>query len=227
MIPQSLETAIFKKRLAQSLQTEQLAMTTLRVSKHGCVYVTGDVADSVYFVESGQLKLLMLSAVGKECLLSIHTAGDTFGESCLAGSAVRRETAVAMEQSILKRIACGPFLVHLRDHLLLEGFTQYLVNRIAEQQEMIATLLMVDSEHRLGETLLLLARKLGHPDPESTRIDQKITHEELSEMVGTTRPRITHFLRKFRGMGLIRITREHSLIIDEQRLAAYLSSSIS
>jgi CRP/FNR family transcriptional regulator, cyclic AMP receptor protein len=223
MIPQTLETAIFKKRLAQSLQTEQLEMTTLKVAKHDYVYITGDFADSVYFVECGELKLLMLSTEGKECLVSLHTTGDTFGECCLAGSTARRESAMAMEYTILKRIACRTFLVHLTRHSLLEGFTQYLVHRIAEQQEMIANLLMVDSEHRLGETLLLLARKLGHPDPQSTRIEQKITHEELSEMVGTTRPRITHFLHKFRGMGLIQITREHSLIIHEQRLSAYLT----
>jgi CRP/FNR family transcriptional regulator, cyclic AMP receptor protein len=223
MIPQSLETTLFKKSLAQSLQTEQLDTTTLRVAKHDYVYVPGDRADSVYFVESGQIKLLMLSTEGKECLVSIHTAGDTFGEFCLAGSAPRREAAVAMESSVLKRIGCRTFLLHLTRHSLLGGFTQYLVNRIAEQQEMIATLLMVDSEHRLGETLLMLAQKLGHPHPQSTLIQQKITHEELSEMVGTTRPRITYFLSKFRGMGLIQITEEHSLIIHEERLSAYLT----
>jgi len=223
VIAQSQELLCFKKRLSDSLQPGNLDLTTIRVAKHGPIYVAGDVADSVYFIESGQLKLLMLSAEGKECLLSIHTDGDTFGELCVAGLETRRETAIAMEYTVVKRIACRNFLVHLARHSLLEGFTQYLANRIAEQQETIATLLMVDSEHRLGETLLLLAKKLGQPDPHSTRIEQKITHEELSEMVGTTRPRITQFLTKFRGMDLIQITAQHSLIIHEQRLADYLT----
>ncbi|MGH9882421.1 MAG: Crp/Fnr family transcriptional regulator [Pyrinomonadaceae bacterium] len=223
MIPQSHELDIFKNRLRESLQFGSLNFTTLRIAKHSSVYVSGDAADSVYFIESGQLKLLMLSPEGKECLLSIHTAGDTFGELCLAGSGSRRETAMAMEDTVLKRIACRNFFLHMTDHSLLEGFAQYLATRVAEQQEMIATLIMVDSEHRLGETLLLLAHKLGQPDPRSTRIEQKITHEELSEMVGTTRPRITQFLRKFRGMGLIQMTPEHFLIINEKKLTAYLT----
>jgi len=175
MIPQTLETAIFKKRLAQSLQTEQLEMTTLKVAKHDYVYITGDFADTVYFVECGELKLLMLSTEGKECLVSVHTAGDMFGECCLAGSTARRESAVAMEYTILKRIACRTFLVHLTRHSLLERL--HTVPRASDCRTTgdDCKSAMVDSEHRLGETLLLLARKLGHPDPQSTRIEQKIT----------------------------------------------------
>jgi CRP/FNR family transcriptional regulator, cyclic AMP receptor protein len=128
-----------------------------------------------------------------------------------------------MDDTLLKRIPCRSFFAHLKKHLLLEGFVQYLATRVAEQQQIIASLVMVDSEHRLGETLLQLARKLGQRDPRSIRIEQKITHEELSEMVGTTRPRVTQFLRKFRNLGLINLTRENFLIVHEQQLLAYLT----
>lgn len=225
MLTQSDELDDFKKRLRDSLQCANLNFTTIRIARHSHAYVCGDAADSVYFIESGQLKLLMLSPEGKECLLSIHTAGDTFGELCLAGSELRRETAKAMEDTVLKRIGCRSFFLHLTRHSLLEGFVQYLAARVAEQQQVIATLIMVDSEHRLGETLLLLAHKLGQPDLRSTLIEQKITHEELSTMVGTTRPRITVFMRKFRGMGLIEITSEHFLIVKQNALAEYLTRS--
>jgi CRP-like cAMP-binding protein len=69
---------------------------------------------------------------------------------------------------------------------------------------------------------LLLAHKLGQPDPRSIRIEHKITHEELAEMVGTTRPRITEFMLEFRALGLIEITPEHFLIIKEKKLCNYL-----
>jgi CRP-like cAMP-binding protein len=169
------------------------------------------------------IKLLMISSEGKECLLAIHTAGDTFGELCLAGSSPRQETATAMEETILKRITCAQFLLHLTNNSLVEGFVKYLATRVSEQQHVIANLITVNSEHRLGETLLLLANKLGQPDPRSTRIEQKVTHEELSEMVGTTRPRITAFMLKFRDLGLIEISPEHFLIIKEKKLAEYLT----
>jgi CRP-like cAMP-binding protein len=217
-----LSTKDFRKRLDESLRLATLNFPTVNVGKHRNVYVCGDAAGSVYFIQSGQIKLLMLSPEGKECLLAIHTASDTFGELCLAGSGPRQETATAMEETKLKRIPCAQFFLHLTNNSLVEGFVQYLATRVGDQQQIISHLITVDSEHRLGETLLLLARKLGQPDPRSTRIEQKITHEELSEMVGTTRPRITAFMRRFRSLGLIEISAEHFLIIREAKLAGYL-----
>lgn len=216
-------SADFKKRLHESLLRANSNFPTVHVDKHQNVYVCGDPAGFVYFIHSGQIKLLMLSTEGKECLLAIHTAGDVFGELCLARSDPRPETATAMGDTTLKRIPSAAFLLHLAGNSLVEGFVQYLATRVGEQQQVISHLITVDSEHRLGETLLVLARKLGHPDPRSTRIEQKITHEELSEMVGTTRPRITAFMLKFRGLGLIEMSREQFLIINERRLSDYLA----
>ena len=213
----------FKERLHDSLRCESFA--TIRVAKHQPVYVCGDEADAVYFIESGQIKLLMLSPDGKECLLAIHTVGDTFGELCLARSVQRQETAIAMEDTKLKRFPCSTFFQHLIRNSLVEGFVHYLATRVNDQQEVIANLITVNSEHRLGKTLLRLAHKLGQPDPRSTRIEHKITHEELAEMVGTTRPRITAFMLGFRARGLIDITSDHFLIIREKKLSDYLAGT--
>jgi CRP-like cAMP-binding protein len=222
MTEQSFTIGGFKDRLHQSLQRDVLHFPTVEVAKHQNVYVCGDPAASVYFIQAGQIKLLMPSADGKECLLAIHTHGDTFGELCLAQSSARQETATAMTETTLKRIPCAQFFLHLSRNSLVEDFVRYLANRIADQQRIIANLLTVDSERRLGETLLLLANKLGRPDLRSTCIEQKITHEELSEMVGTTRPRITTFMQKFRVLGLIEISPEHFLIVKEAKLSDYL-----
>lgn len=223
MIQKTDESADFKKRLLDSFQLENLKFKTVRPARHCNVYVCGDPAEALFFIELGQVKLLMPSLQGKECLLALHTAGDMFGELCLEGPGRRQETATVMEAAVLKCIPRDKLFQHLSRHSLLESFVQYLAARLAEQQRVMGTLLMVNSEHRLGETLLALARKLGQPDPRSTRIEQKITHEELSEMVGTTRPRITSFMLLFRTLGLIEITPEHFLIIKEKKLADYLA----
>ena len=89
---------------------------------------------------------------------------------------------------------------------------------------MIAHLVTVDSEHRLAETLLMLGKSLGKPDPHSRRIAVRLSHEELSQMVGTTRPRITEFMNRFRTLGLIELTAEHHLIVNEAKVRAYLQS---
>ena len=83
--------------------------------------------------------------------------------------------------------------------------------------------MMVDSEQRLGTTLLQLARTLGKKDPRSIRIELKISHEELSNMVGATGPRISVFMERFRNLGLIETNEDHFLIIKEQKLTTYLA----
>jgi len=177
----------------------------------------------VYFIESGQIKLLMLSSEGKECLLAIHAAGDIFGELCLSKLGARLETATAMKSTTLKQIPSSQFFARLTRDSLFEGFVQYLAVRIADQQQVIANLVTVDSEQRLGKTLLQLARTMGKNDPRSIRIELRISHEELSEMVGTTRPRISMFMQRFRNLGLIEMSTEHFLIIKENKLTAYLA----
>jgi CRP/FNR family cyclic AMP-dependent transcriptional regulator len=213
----------FKQQLRDSLQRETLNSRAIKIARHGNVYTAGDQDEAVYFIESGEIKLLTHSAEGRECLLAIHSAGDIFGELCLSGLGTRRSTATAMEVTILKRIPHTQFIARLSRDSLFEGFVRYLAARIAEQQQVIANLVTVDSEQRLGKALLHLADTLGKKNQQSTRVELKISHDELSEMVGTTRPRISLFMQRFRNLGLIEPNREHVLIIHENKLTDYLA----
>lgn len=223
MIQQTPQADEFKRQLRDSLQRETLNTRAIKIARHANVYNTGDQDEVVYFIESGQIKLLMLSTEGKECLLAIHGGGDIFGELCLSGLGARQETATAMKATTLKLIPCGQFFDRLKRDSLFEGFVRYLAVRIADQQQVIANLVTVDSEQRLGQTLLQLARTMGKKDPRSIRIELKITHEELSEMVGTTRPRISLFMQRFHNLGLIETNKDRFFIIKEKKLTDYLA----
>ena len=205
------------------MRLETLDTRAIKIARHANVYNSGDQDEMVYFIESGQIKLLMLSSEGKECLLAIYSDGDIFGELCLAATGARLETATAMKVTTLKRIACDRFFDRLKRDSLFEGFVRYLAVRIADQQQVIANLVTVDSEQRLGQTLLQLARTMGKKDPRSIRIELKISHEELSEMVGTTRPRISLFMQRFHNLGLIETNKDRFLIIKEKKLTDYLA----
>ena len=205
-IQQSLQVDEFKQQLRDSLRNETLNSQAVKVARHVNVYSCGDQDEMVYFIESGQIKLLMLSSEGKECLLAIHAAGDIFGELCLAGLGARLETATAMKQTMLKQIPCGQFFARLSRDSLFEGFVRYLAVRIANQQQVIANLVTVDSEQRLGKTLLQLARTMGKKDPRST-----------------TRPRVSLFVQRFHNLGLIETNKDRFLIIKETKLTAYLA----
>lgn len=223
MIQETPQADHFKQQMRASLLQETIHSRSVTIAKHGNVYTCGDNDELVYFIESGQIKLLMLSPEGKECLLAIHSDGDIFGELCLSGLGARLETATAMKETVVKQVPCPKFFARLDRDKLFEGFIRYLAVRVADQQQIIANLVTVDSEQRLGKTLLTLARTLGKKDPRSIRIELKITHEELSEMVGTTRPRISVFMQRFKNLGLLETNEDRFLIIKERKLSAYLA----
>lgn len=224
MIQDYPETNLFKKQMRASLQRETRNSRAMKIPSHQNVYTIGEHDEMIYFIQSGQVKLSMISSEGRECLLAIHGAGDVFGELCLSGLAGRLENATAMEDTLLKTVPCARFLEHLTADSLLEGFVRYLAVRVADQQGVIANLVTIDSEQRLGKTLLQLAKQLGKRGPGSTRIELKISHEELSNMIGTTRPRVSVFMQRFRNLGLIEISEEHYLIVMEDKLTTYLAS---
>lgn len=213
----------FKQHLSDILCRETVHSHTVKVAKNNNIYNCGDQGEIVYFIKSGQVKLVMVSSEGKECIIAIHTIGDVFGELCLSELGSRKETAVAMEDVELSKISSDHLLSILSKDHLLEGFIKYLAVRISDQQQVIANLVTIDSEKRLGETLLQLARTLGKTDPRSIRIELRISHEELSNMVGTTRPRISLFMQRFRNLDLLETNEDHYLTIKVKKLTDYLA----
>ena len=178
MIQETPQADLFKQQMRESLRQETLNSRAITIAKHDNVYTCGDRDELVYFIESGEVKLLMLSPEGRECLLAVHATGDIFGESCLSWLGPRLETATAMEETILKQIPCPEFFALLSRDALFEGFAQYLAVRIADQQQVIANLMTVDSEQRLGKLLLQLSRKLGKKGSSSICIEQHMNRTE-------------------------------------------------
>ena len=213
-----LTTADFGERLRSLLESEPSAASR-RVPKRSDIYGTGSRDDKIYFITAGQVKVIMLSPGGKECLLAIHAAGDFFGESCLSG-VPRCETATAMSDTVVKQVTGSKFLALMVEKGLVVEFVRFLAARMAEQQQTITDLATVDCECRLGAALLRLSRKLGVCD--ALGLAQKISHQELSQMVGTTRPRISEFMQRFRDRGLIDMTPDSRILIRERHLREYL-----
>jgi CRP-like cAMP-binding protein len=215
----------FGERLRVSIWRESVNSPTLKLEKCDNAYTCGDCDAKVYLIERGRIKTLVLSQTGRECILAVYVAGDFFGELCLAGGD-RLETATAMQRTTLRQMPCAQFLFWLTHDKLLEDFAKYLATCVVEQQRAIAYLLTADGEHRLAAILLRLARKLGKQELHSLRVEERISHQELAEMVGTTRPRITEFMQRFRRLGLIETTPESFLIVKENQLAEFLDASV-
>jgi CRP/FNR family cyclic AMP-dependent transcriptional regulator len=159
MIDVNLQTNRFKVRMRDSFEREALYTPAIKIAKDDNVYAPGDEIDTVYLIESGRVKLAKMLPGDRECTLAIHGSGDIFGELCLSGLACRMETATATEDTSLKRVSRARFLIRLGKDSLLEGFVRYLAVRIADQQQVIASLVIVDSQRSLGKTLLRLSER--------------------------------------------------------------------
>lgn len=212
-------TAIAFEECLRPVLAAEAGAITRRIARRRIVYAGGAHDEKVYFIEAGLVKVVMQSAGGKECLLEIYAAGDFFGECGLSGGQ-RSETAVAMTDTVLKQIGGARFLALILEAGLMEKLIRCLAVRLNDQQQTITNLSTVDCEHRLGATLLRLSRKLGASG--SGVLQQKISHQELSQMVGTTRPRVSEFMQKFRDLGLIDITPDSRILVRERRLREYL-----
>ena len=184
------------------------------------IYATGDEDDSMYLIESGQVKLYMSSAGGKDCVVAIYTAGEVFGESCFVGPK-RFETAAAMIPTSVRRLARRDLLAEVLRSGTAEALIRHMAGRIAERQTAIFDLVTIDSERRLAKVLLEVAEKLGAADGAFLVIDHRVSHEELSQIVGTTRPRITKFMQNFRREGLIDTT-GRSIRVHRAKIVEYI-----
>jgi CRP/FNR family transcriptional regulator, cyclic AMP receptor protein len=176
--------------------------TVIEFHKNQTVFSQGDVADTVFYIQQGKIKLTVMSEQGKEAVVAILEPGQFFGEGCMNGHSIRIATTTAMENCVITVIAKAAMITALHDEpKFSELFMAYLLTRNSRIEEDLIDQLFNSSEKRLARLLLLLANfgKEGSPQPISPNVSQ----ETLAEMIGTTRSRVSHFMNKFRKLGLI------------------------
>jgi CRP-like cAMP-binding protein len=198
---------------------------TLQFEKGERIYTQGNPADAVFFIQQGKVKVTAVSPAGKEATLSIHGKGDFFGLGCLSGlngQNLRVNTATTVEPSLLLRIEKSAMVSALHQHQALRrSFIDYLLTCNTNIQEDLCDQLLHPSEKRLARVLLKLSRLAENGD-EAEVILPRFSHETLSEMVGTTRSRITYFMNKFKKMGLVHYGRDlvvHAGLLAEEVLS--------
>jgi CRP-like cAMP-binding protein len=170
--------------------------------KKQIIFTQGDTADAVFYIQTGKVKLTVVSKTGKEATIGILGEGDFFGEGSLAGQALRMGSATAMTDCAILRIEKKAMIGALhREHEISDLFVAYLLARNIRYEEDLVDQLFNSSEKRLARILLLLARFGKEGIPES--VVPKISQETLAEMIGTTRSRVSFFMNRFRKFGFI------------------------
>jgi CRP-like cAMP-binding protein len=185
------------------------------VRKGEKIFAQGDRADAVFVIQSGKVKITVVSATGKEGVITMLGTRDVFGEAALNAEGLRMHTATALEQSTVFRIERRAMTRALHQQGELAGkFISVLLTRKTDLEEDLCDQLFNHSEKRLARVLLKLVRLHEHNIVPDATIPL-VSHEVLAEMVGTTRSRITYFMNKFRAQGLINYDKELNIKTEE------------
>ena len=171
-------------------------------AKEKIIFTQGDAADAVFYIREGKVRLTVVSKVGKEATLGILSEGGFFGEGGLAGQSLRMGSATSMTDCKLLQIDKKAMLLALhQEHTFSDLFVAFLLARNIRYEEDLVDQLFNSSEKRLARILLLLAHfgKGGTPQT----VIPKISQEALAAMIGTTRPRVSFFMNRFRKLGFI------------------------
>ncbi len=185
------------------------------------VFRQGEPADSLFYLRSGKVKLTVTSEQGKEAIVAVLGAGEFFGEGCLAGQLLRVAAAVTMSDCTLARIEKALMVRVLHEqHDVSELFVTHLLCRNVRYEGDLVDQLFNNSEKRLARVLLLLA----HFGKESRAelVLPSVNQENLAQMVGTTRSRVSHFMNKFRKLGFVDYTNSGALTVNSGLLSVVL-----
>jgi CRP-like cAMP-binding protein len=196
MISSTFDPAVF-------LAHAGLGRIVVELKKGENFFTQGDEADSVFYLQNGRARLTVVSQSGKEATVSLISSGDFVGESALAAiPGLRLSTATALCECTALKIAREE-MIHVmhEEHAFSDLFLKFLLERSMRTQADLVDQLFNNSEKRLARILLLMA-EFGKPG-EPEKFIPPITQETLSEMVGTTRSRVSFFMNRFRALGLI------------------------
>jgi CRP-like cAMP-binding protein len=185
------------------------------------IFRQGQPADSIYYLRQGKVKLSVISQQGKEAIVATVSAGDFLGEGCIAGQPLRMATATAVNDCSLYRIekALMTRMLHER-HEISELFVAHLLCRNIRYEADLVDQLFNSSEKRLARILLLLS----HFGKESRAelVLPRVSQANLAQMIGTTRPRVSHFMNKFRKLGFIDYSDNDGLTVHSGLLSVVL-----
>jgi CRP/FNR family transcriptional regulator, cyclic AMP receptor protein len=185
------------------------------------IFVQGDDMDGLFFIQTGKIRLSVLSDDGREAVLGILGAGDFFGEGGLAGQLLRMSSATALTDCVLLNIEKTVLLHQMRVQPNLSAlFMTYLVKRNIRYQDDLVDQLFNSSEKRLARVLLLMAH-FGTEGMSETSIP-RLSQATLAEMVGTTRSRVNYFMNRFRKLGFIKYDTGENLQVHSSLLNVVL-----
>ena len=215
-----------KLPLLQDLTHDTLARLTesvqlLDLRRRHVIYLPGDPGRAVYFLSAGRVKISKVTRDGKELTLDYRSPGEIFGEICLIDGGPREEMAEAMDTALVAEVDRNLFerLIQ-REGLVGYRLCKILAQRRREIENKLENLVFKDVNSKLAELLLRLAVEYGIDDSRGTLVALKITHQEMANLIGSTRETVSLTLSQFKRSGLIQTEGRKVILADREGLRA-------
>jgi CRP-like cAMP-binding protein len=199
-----------------SAQSESLALRKRQV-----VFLPGDPGDAVYFIVSGRVKVSRVTRDGKELTLGYRGPGELFGDLCLFDGAAREEMAEVVEAAELLRVERAALLELVQGHApLAAALARGLTDRCRTLQRQMEFLMFKDVHAKLAELLLRLSSEFGVKDPRGTLVAMNVTHQEMANLIGSTRETVSLALSQFKRQKLVQSDGRRVIVLDADGLRA-------
>jgi CRP/FNR family transcriptional regulator, cyclic AMP receptor protein len=213
--------ALFADLPAPAVQKLSETVELREVRRRQVIYLPGDPGASIFFVNGGRVKISKVTRDGKELTLAYRGPGEIFGELCMLEGGPREEMAEAMENAMITELARDEFEKLIQAHGML-GYrlTKAMLQRRREVENKVEQLLFKDVNAKLAELLLRLGNEYGVQSGRGTLVALKITHQEMANLIGSTRETVSLTLSMFKKKGLIATDGRKVIISDREGLRA-------
>lgn len=204
----NLPLAVPQKQLEDPL-VHLSSSTVLEYRKGQVIYSQDQPSTNLYLIVEGKVKVCRVADDGRPVVVDIYQNEEFFGESAFLGSSTRDEQAIAIENTKLMTWTISEIedIVTRRPRLAV-ALLQMLVHRSMEFGYRIESFSVDNIARRLGRTLIRFSERLGRDTGDGSLQMMPLTHELLSQYVGTSREIVTHYMNQFRRQGYLRYSRK-------------------
>ena len=179
------------------------------------IYFPDDVCDHVYWVCTGRVKITRALGDGRELTFRHLLPGDIFGEECLLNRSARGAYAEAMAPTVLCLMRADDFRRTVREEAEVSlKVTQRLVARVIDTEDVLAHTVFKPVRSRVAAGLLRLYKRT--PKSENGRL--YVTHQEIANLIGSTRETTTAVLHDLREEGMVSMANRRLTVLDPAAL---------
>ena len=212
---------MFETVPANTLAELALLVEIREIARRQVIYLPGDPGDRVFFINGGRVKCSKVTRDGKELTLAYRGAGQMFGELCVIDGTPRDEMAEAMKNAIITELPREVFQeLLLTDAKLAFAFASIVGERRKQIETKLEHLVFRDVQAKLAALLLELGEEYGVEHEEGLQIGLKITHQEMANLIGSTRETISLTLAQFKKKGLLDLNGRSVVLKDQSGLGA-------